>query len=177
MFCCASLVACGGGKSSGGGAASPADEKPAASGGLVGSEAPALTVEPVGGDGPKTLADARGQVVVVDFWATFCEPCRKSFPKYQELVDKFAGKVVVIGVSVDDPEDKSAEDLSAYAEELNVSFPLVWDKTQATAKAYKPPKMPTSYIIDTKGVVRYIHPGYKADEPAEIEKEVEELLQ
>ena len=176
LFCCAALMACGGGKTTGGDPATPGDDPPAASGGLVGSEAPELTVEPVGGDGPKTLAEARGQVTIVDFWATYCEPCRKSFPKYQELVDKFAGKVVVIGVSVDDPEDKSAEELVAYAEELNVSFPLVWDKTQATAKAYKPPKMPTSYVIDAEGVVRHIHAGYTADEAAEIEKEIEELL-
>ena len=175
VVACAALIGCGGGGGTGaGGAETPEGGE---SGGLLGKKAPELDVESVGGDGPKTLAEAQGQVAIVDFWATYCQPCRKSFPTYQDLVDKYAGKVVVIGVSVDDAEDKTVEDLQKYAEELNVSFPLVWDKSQKTAAAYSPPKMPTSYIVDKEGVIRHIHAGYKADEAEVIEKEVEALLQ
>jgi peroxiredoxin len=169
VVACAALIGCG--PSTAGDPKTPEGDQ-----GLLGKPAPELDVESVGGDGPTTIAEAKGQVAIVDFWATYCQPCRKSFPKYQDLVDKYAGKVVVIGVSVDDPEDKTAEDLVAYAAELNVSFPLVWDKNQKTAAAYSPPKMPTSYIVDTEGVIRHIHAGYKADESEEIEKEVEALL-
>jgi thiol-disulfide isomerase/thioredoxin len=169
-LCAAMMLGCSSTDSGGANDASSAD------GGLVGQAAPEVVAESVGGDGPKTLAEAKGMVTIVDFWATFCDPCRKSFPKYQELVDKHAGNLVVIGVSVDDPEDVGSEEVLAFAEELSVSFPIVWDKERKTADVYKPPKMPTSYVVDKKGVVRFIHAGYQADEADVIAKEVEELL-
>ncbi|MFP6685291.1 MAG: TlpA disulfide reductase family protein [Polyangiaceae bacterium] len=141
-----------------------------------GKKAPEVAGVYVGGDGPATIADAAGQVIIVDFWATYCEPCKKSFPMYQELVDKHAGAVVVIGVSVDDPEDVSQDDIKAFATELNVTFPIVWDKEHKTAEAYKPPKMPTSYVIDKSGNIRHVHSGYSPSEAEEIANEVDELL-
>jgi thiol-disulfide isomerase/thioredoxin len=167
------LSGCGGG-GGGGDAKNPSD---ASDGGLIGKQAPEVVAEAVGGDGPTTLAESKGTVTIVDFWATYCDPCRKSFPKYQELVDKHAGDLVVIAVSVDDPEDVGTEEVLAFAEELNVTFPIVWDKERATADAYNPPKMPTSYVIDKEGVVRHIHEGYQADEADVIADEVAALLE
>jgi thiol-disulfide isomerase/thioredoxin len=138
--------------------------------------APEVVAESVNGAGPYKLAETRGQVTIVDFWATYCEPCRKSFPKYQEMVDKFAGKLVVIGVSVDDPEDSEEQDIQAWVDELSVTFPIVWDKKKETAKAYEPEKMPTSFVIDKQGNIRHIHAGYTAEEADVIVKEVEALL-
>ena len=80
-------AACGGPAATAGGGATDAP----ASGGLVGSAAPEIAAEAVTGEGPATLADASGKVVILDFWATYCAPCKKSFPKYQELVDQFGG--------------------------------------------------------------------------------------
>lgn len=147
-----------------------------ASGGLVGSEAPELDAVSLAGDGPSSLSAARGQVVIVDFWATFCDPCRKSFPKYQELVDKYAGDLTVIAVSVDDPDDVTEDEVKKFAEDLGVSFPIVWDKEKKTAAAYEPPKMPTSYIIDKEGVVKHVHAGFEGGEAAVIDQEVAALL-
>ncbi|MBL8741199.1 MAG: TlpA family protein disulfide reductase, partial [Myxococcales bacterium] len=70
-----------------------------------GKAAAELVATYVTGEGPKTLAEAKGKVVIVDFWATYCDPCRKSFPKYQELVDQFGGELAVIAISVDEPSD------------------------------------------------------------------------
>ncbi len=145
-------------------------------GGDAVKKAPEVKGEFVTGDGPATIADASGQVIIVDFWATYCEPCKKSFPMYQELVNKYAGNLVVIGVSVDDPEDVKKEDIQAFADELNATFPIVWDKERKTAEAYKPPKMPTSYVIDKEGNIRHEHQGYSAGEADEIGKELDELL-
>jgi peroxiredoxin len=142
----------------------------------IGKQAPEITADSVQGDGPMTLANARGQVVIVDFWATFCDPCRKSFPQYQELVDKYAGDLAVIAVSVDDPEDVDVDEVKKFANDLEVSFPIVWDKTKATADIYKPPKMPTSYIVDKQGIIRHIHEGFTGGEAAEIDEEVQELI-
>lgn len=166
------VVACGPAKPAKG----PGGGDSSNSGGDSGKKAPEVIGAYVGGDGPATIADAAGQVIIVDFWATYCEPCKKSFPMYQELVDKHAGAVVVIGVSVDDPEDVSQDDIQAFATELNATFPIVWDKEHKTAEAYKPPKMPTSYVIDKAGNIRHVHSGYSPTEAQEIADEVDELL-
>lgn len=168
------LIGCGGGGGVTPGAESPKSTSKAAE---VGKEAPEVQAEPVSGDGPTSLAEGKGQVVIVDFWATFCDPCRKSFPAYQELVDKYAGDLAVIAVSVDDPEDVTVDEVKQFAEELGVSFPIVWDKGQETAGVYNPPKMPTSYIIDKEGILRHIHAGYESGEAAEIDEEVAALLE
>jgi thiol-disulfide isomerase/thioredoxin len=142
-----------------------------------GKEACEIEAEHVGGEGPTDLANARGMVVVVDFWATWCDPCKKSFPVYQDLLDKYAGKVAVIAVSVDDPDDKTADDLKAFAKENgNVTFPIVWDKTKTTSNQYEPPTMPTSYIIDKEGIVRHIHVGFKGDAQQEMDEQIEALI-
>jgi peroxiredoxin len=166
----------GGGGSASGGPDAPSDSE-GGSAVEVGKSAPEVKAESVAGDGPNTLAEGKGQIVIVDFWATFCDPCRKSFPAYQDLVDKYAGDLAVIAVSVDDPEDVTVDDVKQFAEELGVSFSIVWDKTQETAGVYKPPKMPTSYIIDKEGVLRHVHAGYESSEAKTIDDEVAALLE
>ncbi len=128
------------------------------------------------GEGPKTLAEAKGKVVIVDFWATYCQPCKKSFPKYQELVDQFGGELAVIGVSVDEPGDVDEAKLKEFVASTKVKFPIIWDKEHKTAEAYKPPKMPTSFIIDKDGNVAHQHAGYESGEEEKIAEQVKKLL-
>ena len=158
------LGACGG--AGGGSGASKSTHE------LTGSIAPAFELEPVGGGAPIGPAQFVGQVVIVDFWATWCEPCRQSFPAYQQLADKYAGKLVVIGVSVDDDDSG----IAAFKKETGVKFPLVWDRNQSVSASYKPQKMPTSYIADQKGLIRDVHEGFHSGDDAEIERIVTALL-
>ncbi|HVJ18518.1 MAG TPA: TlpA disulfide reductase family protein [Polyangiaceae bacterium] len=158
------VAACSGGH----GGSSPA----ASTHELTGAMAPAFELEPVGGGEPVGPGKFQGKVVVVDFWATWCEPCRDSFPAYQRLVDKFGGRVVVLGVSVDENESG----IPAFKADTGVSFPLVWDREQSVAGAYKPAKMPTSYVIDQKGLIRHVHEGFHPGDDAEIERIVTGLL-
>ncbi len=168
------LVGCGGG---GGAAASGgATDASGAQDSLIGKPAPAVNAEFVTGEGPKTLEEGKGRVVILDFWGTFCEPCKKSFPKYQELVDQFGGDLAVLAVSVDDPEDTKKEALEEFAKETGAKFTIVWDKDHKAAETYKPPTMPSSFVIDKDGVVRHMHVGFKEGEEAELDKEVKELL-
>lgn len=164
---------CGGG---GANAAGSGPSDASSEGGLVGSAAPDITAEAVTGEGPTSLADASGKVVILDFWATYCAPCKKSFPKYQEMVDQFGGELAVIAVSVDDPEDATKEQLEEFAQETGVKFAIVWDKDKSAAKKYSPPKMPTSFVIDKGGVVRHIHAGYESGEETKIAEEINALL-
>jgi peroxiredoxin len=168
------VAGCGGG--GGGGGASQGAEDATSQGGLIGSKAPEISGEAVTGEGPKNLGEASGKVVILDFWATYCDPCKKSFPKYQELVDQFGGDLAVIAVSVDDAEEASKEKIEAFAKETGVKFAIVWDKDQSTAGKYKPPKMPTSFVIDKEGTVKHIHAGYESGEEAKIADEIKALL-
>ena len=145
---------------------------PASSGGTAAE----VSAEYVTGEGPKTLAEAKGKVVIVDFWATYCQPCKKSFPKYQDLVDQFGGDLAVIAVSVDEVGDADEAKLKEFAEQTGVKFTILWDKEQKTAKAYSPPKMPTSYIIDKEGNIAHKHAGYESGEEEKIAEEVKALL-
>lgn len=143
----------------------------------VGEAAPDFTAEFITGDGPKTLAEAQGKVVIVDFWATFCDPCKKSFPAYQKIADESGGNVVVIGISVDEAENADQAALVAFAKQYGAKFPILWDKDgQIRGKKYAVPTMPTSYIIDKTGVVRHQHAGYEDGEDAKVADEVRELL-
>jgi cytochrome c biogenesis protein CcmG, thiol:disulfide interchange protein DsbE len=165
------LAACGGGAASGGGA-----EGASEAGGLVGKPAPEFTAEPVTGEGPATIKDASGRVTIVDFWATFCGPCKKSFPKYQEMVDQFGGDLTVIAVSVDEPDSTDKAKIEEFVKATGVKFAVVWDKDHKAADTYKPAKMPTSYIIDKGGVVRHVHAGYGEGEEEQMAEEIKALI-
>jgi thiol-disulfide isomerase/thioredoxin len=142
----------------------------------IGSPAPELVVETLKGKGPKSLAQAKGTVVLVDFWATFCKPCKKVLTEYQQLVADYDGKLAVIAVSVDYPDDVGADQIEGFADALGLSFSIVWDDTETTVSRYDPPDMPTSYLIDQQGVLRQIYRGSQDADPKRIRADVDALL-
>lgn len=162
------LGASGCGSFSGSGASSAADEQHP----LLGATAPAFELESPNGKQKIRLSDYAGKVVVVDFWATWCTPCHESFPAYQRIAQKFGSKLGVVGISVD--EDPSG--IPQFAKETGATFALAWDDGQITSKGYQPPTMPTSYVIDSSGVVRFVHSGFHAGEEQELETEISSLL-
>jgi cytochrome c biogenesis protein CcmG/thiol:disulfide interchange protein DsbE len=166
-----SLVACGGTSEGGKGADSAGDQ-----GGLIGNPAPDFTVKAIsGGSGTVSLKSLRGKVVLVDFWGTFCEPCKKSFPKLQDLNTKYAASGLrIIGISEDEADDK--DKIPSFADTYGAKFTLCWDKDKSIARSYKPETMPSSFIIDKKGVVRFMHVGYHDGEEVEIDKQIKQLL-
>jgi peroxiredoxin len=119
------------------------------------------------------MAGLSGKVVIVDFWATWCEPCKKSFPKLQDLNARYkADGLAVVGVSEDD--DKGG--IKEFANSFGADFPLLWDSDKSIAGKWEPGSMPATFIIDRKGLVRFMHHGYHDGEELEIEKEVKSLL-
>jgi cytochrome c biogenesis protein CcmG/thiol:disulfide interchange protein DsbE len=143
---------------------------------LVGNPAPDFSVATVtNGSGNVSLKDLRGKVVLVDFWGTYCEPCQKSFPKLQDLNTKYSTSgLKIVGISEDEPEQK--DDIPGFADKYGAKFTIAWDKDKAVSGNYKPPAMPSSIIIDKKGVVRYVHAGYHDGDEVEEEKEIKTLL-
>lgn len=114
-----------------------------------------------------------GKVVVIDFWATWCKPCGESMPELEKLYKKYSAKgLTVVGVSV----DKDASAIKPFIEKLQVTFPIVHDAAHSVADKFAPAHMPSSYVIDRKGTVRYVHGGYHSGDAAALEKELQELL-
>jgi cytochrome c biogenesis protein CcmG, thiol:disulfide interchange protein DsbE len=165
-FAALALLGCAG--AGGGGGASPVS----ASHPLVGSPAPAFELADVAGGGDQSLDAYAGKVVIVDFWATWCEPCKQSFPAYQKLATELGGDVVVVGISQDD----DAKGIPAFLAETGAKFPVVWDDGKSVAKAYDPPTMPTAFVLDKSRIVRFVHVGYRAGDEQALEDEARSLL-
>jgi thiol-disulfide isomerase/thioredoxin len=108
-----------------------------------------------------TLPNRTGQVVLVDFWATWCTPCKASFPAYSELQRELAGRgFVLLAVSV----DKTRPPCDEFLQRLAPAFPTVRDGTQKLVAEVRVPAMPTSYLIDRKGILRSVHTGFHGAE-------------
>ncbi len=120
-----------------------------------------------------SLAALRGKVVLLDFWAQWCEPCKRELPELEKLYKAYAAKgVVVIGVNI----DKQRDNAERLVRQLGITFDVGLDPTGATAGSYDLPKMPTSFLIDRKGVVRFVHDGFEGgDDVARFRKELDEL--
>jgi len=160
----ASLPACGGDPH---GAASPTSAGPV----KAGDKAPTFSIESMNGQGK--LEVKPGKVTIVDFWATWCEPCKKSFPKLQELYVKYkANGLEIVAVSVDDEKNGIPD----FAKTHGAKFPVGWDDGKKIADRWKPENMPSSYIVGKDGVVKHVHRGYHDGEEAEIEKELKALF-
>ena len=140
---------------------------------LVGAPAPEFDLPAQAGGDRASLVGASGKVAIVDFWATWCEPCRQSFPKYQALSERFSGRLFIVGISEDDKPDGIAD----FAQQTGARFTLAWDGDKALAGRYQPGSMPTSFVLDANGLVRYVHSGYRDGDEQAIESEIQELLQ
>jgi peroxiredoxin len=139
---------------------------------MVGTPAPEFDLPAQHGQSRASLGDARGKVVIVDFWATWCEPCRMSFPKYEALAGKYGDRVMVVGISEDDEPDG----IASFAKETGATFTLAWDGDKSVASSYKPEAMPTSFIIDQQGLVCFVHEGFHKGDERAIQQDVEKLL-
>lgn len=134
---------------------------------LLGAAAPDFDLPRIGdvqGSPRFRSSDRGGKLLVVDFWATWCNPCRNSFPAYEQMSRERKGDTVFLGVSV----DEEPNGIPAFIEETGVSFPVVWDESQVVAGAYEPPTMPTTFVVDQHGIVRFVHTGYRAGDEEQL---------
>lgn len=120
------------------------------------------------------VPDLSGKVVLVDFWASWCEPCKKSFPELEKLYRAYKARgLVVLGVSV----DKDGETMRKFLETRAVAFPVVRDREKALVKIVGIDSMPTSFLIDRSGKIRFVHNGFLGEKTVSgWTKQIEELL-
>lgn len=119
------------------------------------------------------LGDATGRVRVVDFWASWCEPCREQLPLLERLSREHAPELAVVAISFDD--DRAP--LDAFLAQVPVSFPVLWDPSgDRLGDGLSIHRLPTTWVVDRAGVVRSVHVGFDAVEGAKLAAEVTRLL-
>ena len=121
-----------------------------------------------------TLPDTAGKVVLVDFFASWCEPCKESFPAMEELKQKYGDKgFVIIAINV----DKKKSDMEDFVKKHPVTFTIVRDASNKLVNEVKIPTMPSSFLLDKKGRVHSFHRGFKgAETKKKYAEEIEALL-
>jgi len=120
-----------------------------------------------------TLSDLRGKVVYLDFWASWCAPCLKSLPLYNDMYHRYKDQgLEVVAVNVDNP----IEDGTEWLIDTPLDFLIPADPDGVVPELYEVFGMPTSYLIDTDGTVKLVHMGFRDGDMEVIEAEVHELL-
>jgi thiol-disulfide isomerase/thioredoxin len=137
----------------------------------IGEAAPPLRLANAKGD-TVALDALRGQVVYVDFWASWCGPCKRSFPWMNELQQRYGDKgFTVVAVNV----DKKADDAERFLSQTPARFTVVYDAPGATPAAWAVKGMPSSYLIDRTGKVVMVEQGFRDEQKPAVEQRIREL--
>ena len=134
--------------------------------------APDFTLKSRSGENVK-LSEHRGEVVMINFWASWCAPCRQEMPLLEEMYKKYSDLgFVLLGVNVEEDSSKATELLR----DIPVSFPVLYDNKNEVTKLYKVVAMPSTVMVDRDGNMRYLHRGYLPGYEAEYIKQIKELV-
>lgn len=144
----------------------------AAAAAVPGSPAPALVL-PARDGGKIDLASLKGEVVMINFWATWCGPCRQEMPLLAQLHAKYEPLgFTLLGVNVE-PDSAAAVD---WLKGVPVGFPILFDKDSAVAGRFGVEGMPSTVFVDRNGQVRYVHRGYKPGDEAKYADMIRSLV-
>ena len=145
---------------------------PSANAELVKGEAPNFTLKSQRGDNLK-LSEHRGEVIMLNFWATWCDACRQGMPTLNEMYQLYRDEgFTLFSINVEDDVRKVNKALS----KMQVTFPVLFDVTNEVSKAYEVDDIPSVYIIDRDGNLRYVHHGFPPGYRDVFQKQVRELM-
>jgi peroxiredoxin len=139
---------------------------------MTGKEAPDFALKSSTGENLR-LSEYRGEVVMVNFWATWCGPCRQEMPLLEELFSRYERVgFTLLGVNIDDDPRRAMQ----MATELGVTFPVVFDDRKEVSRLYDVNAMPVTVLVDKEGRVRHVHHGYKPGYEEKYLTQVRSLL-
>lgn len=139
---------------------------------LVKGEAPNFTLKSLRGDNIK-LSEHRGEVVMLNFWATWCDKCKQGFPVLNNLYLKYRDKGFTL-LSINNEED--LKKVRKWLRGKNVAHPILLDPSHAVSDKYEVSDMPSTYILDRDGHLRYVTNGFEPGFEDEVLKQVRELM-
>ena len=141
----------------------------------VGEAAPAFTLRDINGK-QVNLADYKGKVVLINFWATWCQPCQVEMPHLEKMHKDFADRgFVVLSISID--EARSASMVKPLVKRNGYTFPVLLDKDTSVVSQYNPSKtLPYTAVLDRSHKIRVVHQGYNPGDEVGLRAEVEGLL-
>ena len=138
----------------------------------VQDQAPDFTLKSLEGSNLR-LDEYKGQVVLINFWASWCGPCRQEMPLLDRLHHRYEDTgFAVLGVNVEGEVEPAQE----IVDKTNVTFPILIDAGQKVSQMYDLPAMPSTVVVDRDGVIRYIHLGYKPGDEAKYVEVVKKLI-
>lgn len=120
----------------------------------VGAFAPDFTLMDTAGQ-PVTLSELRGSVVLINFWATWCPPCRLEMPGIQDRYERHNGDLVVLAIDNDEP----LEQVTAFRDEMDLTFDLLLDPAARVQMLYRVRAYPTSMFVNEHGIIQFVHIG------------------
>lgn len=139
---------------------------------LAGQTAPDFALKSASGKNLR-LSEFRGDVVMINFWATWCGPCRQEMPLLDELYSRYQRVgFSLLGVNIDDDSRRAMQ----MVEDLGVNFPVLFDERKEVSKLYEVEAMPVTVLLDREGTVRHIHYGYKPGYEEQYLTEIRSLL-
>lgn len=140
--------------------------------GLINNPAPDFTLKSLSGQN-LNLTEQRGKITVINFWASWCGPCRKEMPILQSFHEKYTDLgVQVWGVNVEQ-ENQAGRD---FISKVNVNFPILFDDKNTLSALYQVDAMPTTVVVDRSGQVRYVFRGYKDGYEKKYAKAIKKLI-
>lgn len=135
-------------------------------------QAPNFSLKTMTGD-TVTLSELRGQVVLINFWATWCGPCRQEMPLLDALYKRYNSLgFVMLGVNVEDDPAGAKK----YLKDTPVSFPILFDSDNTVSEQYEVIAMPSTVLVDRKGNVRYLHKGYEPGYENDYQDQIRALI-
>jgi peroxiredoxin len=137
-----------------------------------GEQSPDFTLKSRDGGNIK-LSEQRGNIVLVNFWASWCGPCREELPAFEKLYQEYQDLgVEILAVNV----DSEAEKANVLLDDIEVSFPVLFDTSGEVSQLYDVNAMPTTVLVDRDGNVRLLHPGYRKGDEKKYEKAIKMLM-
>lgn len=134
--------------------------------------APDFTLKSQGGSNYK-LSELRGEVVMINFWASWCGPCRQEMPYLEELYARYKDMgFTILGVNIEEDSSKA----QSLLKDIPVSFPVLFDTQNEVSRLYQVSAMPSTVMIDRDGNMRYLHRGYKPGYEQDYQEQIRTLI-
>lgn len=136
------------------------------------TEAPDFTLQSIEGKSI-SLSDYKGKIVILDFWATWCPPCRKAIPDLVDLKEKYKNDIEIIGIALDDASTK--QEVKPFAEQMKINYPVVYGNIPLTQEYGNIRSIPTSFVLDAEGKIAAKHIGYVSKQV--YENDIQQIME